>query len=486
MVGDVLAGRYELQELVGTGGMSSVFRAHDRVLERTVALKVLHQRLTADNEYVERFRREARMVAGLSHQNIVTVIDRDEDDGVPFIVFEFVPGENLKQLVQRAGPLPVERALTIAIQIARGLAFAHANGFVHRDVKPQNVLLNDGQAKVTDFGIARALDVKSGVTQTGTVLGTSDYIAPEQAQGRPVDEHTDVYSLGVVLYELLTGELPFSGDNFVAVAMRHINEPPPSVRAKRPEVPPPVDAAIQKALAKDPSARFATMADFGRDLEASLAEVRAADGNSPTMVIPPAPPAAAAAPAPHPAPPARRPRRRFPLVPLLVLLLLVAAAAAVAGYLLLRDNGTNAGPSSGGNSGAPITLRSVSSWDPDGDDHVEHPELVQAAVDGNASSFWETSRYKYPAGGLGKQGVGIVLAASRSPGEVTVVTDTPGYTALIQSGTGATGPFHAVSASQTVEARTTFKLQNADRYLVVWITNLGDHNQVHVNEVTAR
>src|SRR5579884_3923895 len=268
MPGDVLAGRYELQELVGAGGMSSVFRAHDRVLERTVALKVLHQRLSDEDEYVERFRREARMVAGLSHQNIVTVIDRGEDDGRPFIVFEFVAGENLKEIVERNGPLPVDRALELAMQIARGLAFAHANGYVHRDVKPQNVLLNgDGQAKVTDFGIARSLDVKHGVTQTGTVLGTSDYIAPEQAQGRPVDEHTDVYSLGIVLYELLTGELPFTGDNFVAVAMRHINEPPPSIRAKRSDVPPRVDAAVQKALAKDPGDRWATMADFGRELE---------------------------------------------------------------------------------------------------------------------------------------------------------------------------------------------------------------------------
>ena len=245
LVGDVLAGRYELEELAGSGGMSTVFRAHDRVLERTVALKVLHQRYNDEDEYVERFRREARMAAGLSHQNIVTVIDRGEHEGRQFIVFEYVDGDNLKELVDRAGPLPVERALVLGIEIASGLAFAHANGLVHRDVKPQNVLLNgDGNAKVTDFGIARSLDVAHGVTQTGTVLGTSDYIAPEQAQGRPVGERTDVYSLGVVLYELLTGELPFAGDNFVAVAMQHINEPAPRVSARRPDVPPRLDAAI--------------------------------------------------------------------------------------------------------------------------------------------------------------------------------------------------------------------------------------------------
>src|SRR3954470_19792884 len=158
MVGDVLSDRYELEELVGTRGMSSVFRAHDRLLDRKVALKVLHEQYTQDDDYVERFRREARSVATLSHPNIVTVIDRGEHDGRQFIVFEFVDGENLKQLVNREGPLPVERALELAIQVARGLAYAHQNGVVHRDVKPQNVILNGhGQAKVTDFGIARSL-----------------------------------------------------------------------------------------------------------------------------------------------------------------------------------------------------------------------------------------------------------------------------------------------------------------------------------------
>ena len=187
MVGEVLADRYELEELVGTGGMSSVFRAHDRLLDRKVALKILHQQYSCDDDYVERFRREARSVAALSHPNIVTVIDRGEHEDRQFIVFEYVEGENLKRLIERRGPSPVPAALELAIQIARGLAFAHQQGLIHRDVKPQNVLLNgDGRAKVTDFGIARSLDVQHGMTQTGTVLGTSDYIAPEQAQGQRV------------------------------------------------------------------------------------------------------------------------------------------------------------------------------------------------------------------------------------------------------------------------------------------------------------
>ncbi len=195
MVGELIAGRYELEKLVGSGGMSNVFRAHDRLLERTVALKILHEQFTRDDDYVERFRREARAVAKLAHPNIVTVIDRGEQDGRQFIVFEYVDGPNLKDLT-RNGPLEVRDAIGLTLQVARALSFAHDRGLVHRDVKPQNVLLNeDGQAKVTDFGIARSLDVQ-GVTQTGTVLGTSDYIAPEQARGQKVDPKTDIYSLG--------------------------------------------------------------------------------------------------------------------------------------------------------------------------------------------------------------------------------------------------------------------------------------------------
>ena len=273
MVGEVLSDRYELEELVGTGGMSSVYRAHDRLLDRKVALKVLHEQYTDDEEYVERFRREARAVAALSHPNIVTVIDRGEHGGRQFIVFEYVAGENLKQLINRRGPAPVTTALELGIQMARALSFAHQQGLVHRDVKPQNVLLNgEGEAKVTDFGIARSLDVQHGMTQTGTVLGTSDYIAPEQAQGQRVDEQTDVYSLGVVLYELLTNEVPFPGENFVAVAMRHINEEPPSIRDKRPDVSPRLEAAIHRAMAKDAADRFPTMIAFCQELDACLAE----------------------------------------------------------------------------------------------------------------------------------------------------------------------------------------------------------------------
>src|SRR5689334_12178428 len=274
MVGEVIADRYELEELLDHGGMSTVYRGHDRMLERTVALKILHAHFGDDAEYVERFRREARAVAQLSHPNIVTVIDRGEADGQQYIVFEYIDGESLKQLVDRNGPLPARRAIELTLQVADALCFAHQAGLVHRDVKPQNVLVTeDGEAKVTDFGIARSLDVEHGVTQTGTVLGTSNYLSPEQARGQTVTPATDVYSLGVVIFELLTGDVPFPGENFVAVAMKHINEPPPPLLERRPDVPVRLVHAVERALAKDPSARFPSMDAFAAELRACLAEL---------------------------------------------------------------------------------------------------------------------------------------------------------------------------------------------------------------------
>src|SRR5215218_8568697 len=291
VIGEVIGGRYELEELVGRGGMSNVYRAHDRLLERTVALKLLHDRYSDDDEYVERFRREARAAARLSHPNIVTVIDRGEQEGRQYIVFEHVAGENLKEVVRNRGALPIKQAIELVLQVARALSFAHEHGLVHRDVKPQNVLLNgDGRAKVTDFGIARTLDV-DGVTITGTVLGTSHYISPEQARGEQVDAQSDVYSLGAVLYELLTGEVPFPGDNFVAVAMRHIREEPPSVLEQRPEVSVRLAAAAERALEKDPEKRFGSMHAFVEELQACLAALGEEGENEPTMIVrpPPAP-----------------------------------------------------------------------------------------------------------------------------------------------------------------------------------------------------
>jgi len=470
MVGEVLADRYELEELVGTGGMSSVFRAHDRLLDRKVALKILHQQYSGDDDYVERFKREARSVAALSHPNVVTVIDRGEHEDRQFIVFEYVEGENLKRLIERRGPAPVPNALELAIQIARGLAFAHQQGLIHRDVKPQNVLLNgDGRAKVTDFGIARSLNVQRGMTQTGTVLGTSDYIAPEQAQGQRVDEHTDVYSLGVVVYELLTGEVPFPGENFVAVAMRHINEEPPSVREKRPDVPVRVDEAVRRAMAKRPEDRFPTMDAFCAELEACLAELQAAG----TQVARPAV--------------RRQHRPRFSAWPLIVALVVLAGAVAVGAVLILRNG--NGGSTSGGSSGGAVHLRAITAYDPIGGDG-EHNADAPKATDGQQSTYWTTESYR-TAPSLGKAGVGLVLDAGRRVElhHLGFTTATPGLTAEILAGNAPNGPFDAVvGASQKVageQAEYTIG-GGAYRYYVIWITELGaGFDNAHIDEVSA-
>jgi eukaryotic-like serine/threonine-protein kinase len=471
VVGESFADRYELTELVGTGGMSSVYKAHDTLLERNVALKILHDHYADDDEFVERFRREARAVAQLSHPNIVTVIDRGEADGRQFIVFEYIDGENLKELLVRSGRLSVQRTLELSLEIARGLAFAHDHGLVHRDVKPQNVLLNgDGKAKVTDFGIARSRDVDHGVTLTGTVLGTSNYIAPEQATGQPVDAQTDVYSLGVVLYELLAGDVPFPGETFVSVAMKHVNELPPNLLDVRRDVPPRVAAAIDRALEKDPDRRFPTMDAFADELEACLAELDRPDGaGDATMVIP-------AGQRLGPRPPHRR--SRWPLA--IVLLALAAVGALVAGVLLLRGGSSNT-PTTAESQAVP--LAAAGSYDPEGDNKVEHPERVGDAVDHDPTTYWTTERYN----SFAKNGVGPVLASSRA-GEirsVTVRSDTPGFPAQILTGTSPTGPFHPVSPSENVQSTTTFQLTGQlQRYLLIWITAL-PAGIAHVNELTA-
>ena len=482
MAGELIAGRYELEELVGTGGMSSVYRAHDRQLERNVALKVLHERLGADDEHVSRFRHEARAVAQLSHPNVVTVIDRFEEGGRQYIVFEYVDGENLKQLLDGTGPLPARRALEIALAVADGLAYAHEHGVVHRDVKPQNVLLSrDGEIKVTDFGIARSLDAESGLTLTGTVLGTSSYLSPEQASGLRVTPAADVYSLGVVLYELLAGEVPFPGGNQVVVALKHVNEPPPSLLERRPDVPARLAAAVALALQKDPERRFASMAAFAAELRACLAEVESADTERTMVVSPP--------PRMEPPPPAtrvaRRPRRRMPLVAALVGLAVVAAAV-VAVVLTARHESPPAAAGSGGGS---VTLRGVTAYDPDGTGPPgENNAAAPKATDGNQATFWSTEIYSSPAFGNLKPGVGLVLDAGGSVklGSLTVTTDTPGYTAKILAGDSESGPFADDSSSQTVGASTTFGLNGATaRYYVVWITELPPGDVAHVNEATA-
>ena len=236
MIGTLLNERFRLEEKIGSGGMSTVYRAWDPTLERWVAIKLMHRDISEEPDQLERFRREARAVARLSHPHVVTVIDFGEDEGTPYIVLEYVEGETLKDRIKRMGRLPVAEAVAYGIEIGRALTCAHTAHLVHRDVKPQNVLIDmEGRAKVTDFGIARSLEVDvAGLTADGRVLGTTDYVSPEQAMGKEVTEQSDVYSLGIVMFEMLTGEVPFRAESQVAVAMKHVKEPIPDVQRIRP------------------------------------------------------------------------------------------------------------------------------------------------------------------------------------------------------------------------------------------------------------
>src|ERR671934_649356 len=279
VIGTLISDRFRLDEKIGAGGMSTVYRAFDPTLERWVAIKLMHRDIRADDDSIERFRREARAVARLNHPHIVTVIDAGEDDGAPYIVFEYVSGETLKDRIRRQGRLPVSEAVAYAIEVGRGLAAAHAHKLVHRDVKPQNVLIDpEGRAKVTDFGIARSLE-SDGLTKTGRVLGTTDYVSPEQAMGHEVDSRSDIYSLGVLLYEMLTGEPPFKAETVVGVAMKHVHDPMPDTQTHRPDASAAVARVVERATSKDPAQRYRDMNEMLAELEAAL-EVEVARSGS--------------------------------------------------------------------------------------------------------------------------------------------------------------------------------------------------------------
>jgi serine/threonine-protein kinase len=259
--------RYELHRRIARGGMADVFLARDSLLDRPVAVKVLFPEFATDPTFVQRFRREAQAAANLSHPNIVSVYDWGEEGGTYFIVMEYIEGHSLAQTIKDEGRLHPDRAADITSDVAAALGFAHRNGVVHRDVKPGNVLISpSGQVKVADFGIARAVSHQENLTQAGTVMGTATYFSPEQARGESVDPRSDVYSLGVVLYEMLTGRPPFTGDSPVAVAYKHVQEAPPPPRSHNPDIPPALEAVVLHAMAKDTADRYASAEELRADL----------------------------------------------------------------------------------------------------------------------------------------------------------------------------------------------------------------------------
>jgi serine/threonine-protein kinase len=274
--GDLFAGRYELVSTLGKGGMGVVYLARDRTLDEEVALKVLRPDVMRDDpNLLERFKQEIRLARRITHRNILRTHDFGETEGTPYISMEYLEGVTLKDLISGKGALPVGVGLRIAKQMCQGLEAAHLQGVVHRDVKPQNMLIlpETGELKIMDFGIARPSEVKpgtagaSGLTTAGTVMGTPDYMSPEQAQGSPADYRSDIYSLAVVLYEVFTGRLPFSGDTIMKVVLAHIRNPPPPPRTVNDHIPPALEAVILHGLEKDPAARYQTVAEMARDLD---------------------------------------------------------------------------------------------------------------------------------------------------------------------------------------------------------------------------
>ena len=505
--GDLIGGRYRLERPIGSGGMATVWRAVDDETGDVVAVKLMHPRVQDDPDLLLRFRREADVVSRLDHPCIVRMLDQDAgaDDG-PYIVFELVDGVTLKALIRQRGALDPAEAASIASQVARGLELAHRSGVVHRDIKSHNVLVTDsGVAKLTDFGIARLLDgMQDGLTRTGTVLGTSDYLAPEQARGLGVDGRTDVYALGIVLYESLTGDLPFPADTPMGVALRQVRDPMPDPREGRPDVPAYLAAIVMRACEKDPDARFPSaldMADALIDVPAGATaampvippEVAAADAHTgtPARDRPPeeavtgvlAPVAdaraqvitaesgatgeagitttvgAAAAGGAEPPPViATAPRRRrWPAVVAGVLVLGAGAAAAV----VVSRGGTEAvSPASGGSSGGggsaimtamqPLQLASVTDADPSGEGR-EMPGEVPLAYDGNEATSWRTERYATPDFGGLKDGVGLALTLDSPAVARRLLVTTNGTGGTFQVLAGEPGPGARVVGQGTFE-----------------------------------
>ncbi len=494
LLGTTLSGRYRLEARIGAGGMSTVYRALDETLERHVAIKLMNREVASDSDQLERFRREARAVAQFSHPHIVGVIDAGEDldptHPRPYIVFEYVEGETLKERIRRLGRLPIPEAVAYGIEIARALGAAHARNIVHRDVKPQNVLIDDeGTAKVTDFGIARTLD-EEGLTADGRVLGTTDYVSPEQALGQPVTGQSDLYSLGVVLYEMLTGEVPFKGDNQVAVAMMHVREELPDVRAARPSVSAALAAVIETATAKRVQDRYADDQEMIADLEDVLAIETARAGQATgevTSVLRTLP---------------RRAQRRIPFhtrhrawTAAAMILLLVAVAGVLAFLLTRTHHGAPPTSQPAPQHTVQVTPKSATAYNPDGiGGTAQNNDQAGLAIDGDPNTAWQTENYY--SGSLDKPGVGIYINAApgTAASKLVLDTQTPGYAATIY---GSNTPPNAANFAASkwvklggtgdVTAHDTISLTGGKTkyvYFLVWITKLPPSSQsASVNEI---
>ena len=528
--GTLLAGRYRFERRIAVGGMAEVWEAVDQVLDRAVAVKVLHPHLAGDQNFVDRFRREAIAAARLTHPSIVAIYDTHSSDGEEAIVMELVRGVSLRKHLDDRGPLPAGEAVDIGARVAEALASAHRAGLVHRDVKPANILLcDDERVMVADFGIAKLTDTDH--TTEGTMLGTAKYLAPEQVSGTAVDARTDLYSLGIVLYEMVCGRVPFSGDTDTATVLARLHRDPTPPREIRPEIPRSLEAVILHALQRDPDDRPASAAALRTELLAALSpgltgavlsgddptfleSTTPADG---TSVVPPPPPPRPSAPPPPASPPAGSARATTPPPPAgkpeparegphnwtgpALLIGLVLVALAVAGVLLGSVLGDDLfGPDTpavpgvddgdGGDGGEALTLNAAA-FDPEGDQH-EHDAEAPRAVDGDLETAWTSEEYDTREDFRGiKPGVGLVLSLAEAAdlGVLGVDAAGTGWSAQVfvadAPATDLAGWGEPVAEQSGIDGSAAFDLSgHSGGAVLLWITDLGTGPpQARINEV---
>ncbi|MFZ6004481.1 MAG: protein kinase domain-containing protein [Actinomycetota bacterium] len=488
--GRLLGGRYHLGALIASGGMAQVWQGTDEVLRRQVAVKLLHPHLAADSTFVARFRQEAVAAARLAHPGIVSIYDTCSDDGVEAIVMELVAGPTLRQRLDDPAPIDPWQAAGLAAQVAEALDAAHRSGLVHRDIKPANVLLcGDGRVKVADFGIAKAL-ADADLTQPGLMVGTAKYLAPEQVRGDAVDPRTDIYSLGVVLYEMLCGRPPFSADTDAATALARLQRDPLRPRQVRASVPKALEDVVCRAMARSPGDRFDSAADMRAALLAAGATPSPAPDLTATNVgaaVGPLPAAQAAPPlfAP-PAEPSFRQTERSWLVPTAVVVL-VAVALGVAGLLIGRSGAGSffdgVRDAIGGKSAEPtaLTLTKATAFDPEGDGH-ENDELADLVRDGDPATLWRTEGYNDRDITRLKAGVGIVVTvgATATLETLEVRSPTNGWRALIfvaeSPATDLAGWGAPVATTDALPAGiNSIDLEGArGAAVLIWIVDRGD------------
>jgi eukaryotic-like serine/threonine-protein kinase len=515
--GALLGGRYRLDEMLASGGMAQVWLGTDEVLRRAIAVKVLHHHLAEDETFVTRFRHEAIAVARLSHPSIVNVYDTCSDDGVEAIVMELVRGQTLRQRLDDA-PIDPWVAANIAAQVAGALAVAHAAGLVHRDIKPANILLSeDGRVKVGDFGIAKAAE-SADLTQEGSFLGTAKYLAPEQVEAKPVDGRTDLYSLGVVLYEMLCGRVPFEGDSSSSTALARLHSDPPRPRLVRAGVPRELEAITMRLLAREPDARFPSATDVRAALLGAGAQDGPTTGEAPATAgndgrgagrVPPPPPPTGAVPMPVGAPPLGTPPGGAPvrfreserswLVPTLVVVV-VAVALGVAGLLIKGSSANLFGddePSGGAESNpppGPIHIARTVDFDPQGDppNQEHHAEAVAGlAIDGKDDTSWRTENYGSQEFGRLKSGVGLILELDKAQdiGSLELDSTSAGWQAQIyvadKAGTTLDewGDPAATIGNGVAGTANKASIGKKGSAVLVWFTRLGTERRVVVSEV---